>query len=156
MVKVVPLFWLNIIQWINAIICVSDRSAAKPIPNSLAESCCSKNGLYGLSKEFCEKKESLNGASGTTGCHTNCGEIKMVVNPSKTSKFMKIGCYESWNQGWTCLNSDMSELDLTDYTHIHYDFGNFDSNNNVAFDSYASSQNFKKLKEVKKILSLGG
>lgn len=62
----------------------------------------------------------------------------MVVGP-KPSEFKRVGYYESWNQGWRCMNKGVKKLDLRGYTHVHFAFGDF-SGGRVVFDEYASSQ----------------
>tara|TARA_R110002003_G_scaffold325_2_gene18774 strand:- start:5750 stop:6331 length:582 start_codon:yes stop_codon:yes gene_type:complete len=93
-----------------------------------------------------------------TTCVSNCGnEIKQNSGPP--AAFQRIGYYESWNLGRECLwlkaknaNTDGS------YTHIHWGFIEIDSTTfkPVIVDKYQQWADFKKLKDVKKIISFGG
>lgn len=65
--------------WVNTIICVSEGTPPRPIPNPLSEcgplapgdkydsecplkACCSKDGFCGLTEGFCSTKDSPTGA----------------------------------------------------------------------------------------------
>jgi GH18 family chitinase len=93
-----------------------------------------------------------------TTCISNCGnEIKQNSGPP--AAFQRIGYYESWNLGRDCLwlkaknaNTDGS------YTHMHWGFIEIDSKTfkPVIVDKYKQWDDFKKLKNMKRIISFGG
>ncbi|KAJ2665579.1 hypothetical protein IWW48_000030 [Coemansia sp. RSA 1200] len=153
-------------------ICVSPGTPPRPTPDPKAEcgplapgdkynsecplkACCSQFGYCGLTSDFCAKKNSTTGSPGTTGCLSNC-DIKFVKS-DPPSEFIRVGYYESWNQGWPCLKSNIDDLDLGKFTHVHFSFGDIDGSLQPTFDKYAQSQweRFKKISK-RKIISFGG
>ncbi|KAB5562953.1 glycoside hydrolase family 18 protein [Coniochaeta sp. 2T2.1] len=91
-------------------------------------------------------------------CISNCGnEIKKNSGPP--ANFSRIGYYESWNMGWKCLwlKAENANTDGT-YTHIHWGFADIDPTSwtLVINDTYKQWGAFKRLTNVKRIVSLGG
>ncbi|KAJ2567329.1 hypothetical protein IW140_004542 [Coemansia sp. RSA 1813] len=153
-------------------VCVSPGTPPRPTPDPDAEcgplapgdkynsecplkACCSQFGYCGLTSEFCAKKDSTTGAPGTTGCLSNC-DIEFVKS-GPPSQFISVGYYESWNQGWPCLKSNVDELNLDKYTHVHFSFADIDASLQPTLDTFATAQwsRFKKISK-RKIVSFGG
>ncbi|CAI6236404.1 unnamed protein product [Periconia digitata] len=119
--------------------------------------CCNKWGNCGTTDEFCLLTPSKTGAPGTTGCISNCG--RDIVKGSPPATKMKVGYYESWNFDRKCLNMPVTSIP-SDYTHIHFAFVS------VSASTYKLTipdertlkefEEFKKMKNVKRIISLGG
>ncbi|KAF2078308.1 hypothetical protein CYY_000400 [Polysphondylium violaceum] len=151
-------------------ICVSPGSSPRPAVDPKAECgpsaknynstcplnvCCSEFGYCGTTKEFCEKKNSPTNAPGTMGCLSNC-ETGYQPTSGPPEQFLKIGYYESWASKRDCLNMDISNLDQTLYSHIHYAFGIITPDQKILIEDSTTFEKFKSLKSVKKILSFGG
>ncbi|KAL6712340.1 hypothetical protein ACN47E_000217 [Coniothyrium glycines] len=128
------------------------------------KACCSNWGFCGPFPEHCDIHAPEGGGPGAklpefrTTCVSNCGnEIKKNGGPP--AAFQRIGYYESWNMGRDCLwlKSKNSNTDGT-YTHIHWGFIEIDSSSwkPVIVDKHQQWADFKKLKDVKKIISFGG
>ncbi|KAJ2559757.1 hypothetical protein EV175_000189 [Coemansia sp. RSA 1933] len=119
------------------------------------KACCSQFGYCGISYKFCSKKDSTTGAPGTTGCLSNC-DIKFIKS-DPPSEVISVGYYESWNQGWSCMRSNVNELNLDKYTHVHFAFADIDTSLQPTLDTFASSQwdRFKSINK-RKIISFGG
>jgi GH18 family chitinase len=119
------------------------------------KACCNSWGQCGLADDFCKITNSkLN--PGVSGCQDNC-DISFVKGSAPAS-FTKVGYYETWNQKWPCLNARIRDIDLSDYTHIHYSFADILPDYTIYLDPLASDQfnDFKSLSGVKKIVSFGG
>ncbi|KAF2132617.1 carbohydrate-binding module family 24 protein [Dothidotthia symphoricarpi CBS 119687] len=128
------------------------------------KACCSNWGFCGPFPEHCDIHAPEGGGPGAklpnfrTTCVSNCGnEIKKNGGPP--TAFQRIGYYESWNLNRDCLwlkaknaNTDGS------YTHIHWGFLEIDSKTfkPVVVDKHKQWADFKKLKDVKRIVSFGG
>lgn len=70
---------------------------------------------------------------------------------------MRVAYFEAWNLDRPCLTMDVTQIDTSQYTHIHFAFANITSS--FAIDiSGAQDQfdGFKALTGVKRILSFGG
>ncbi|KAM3064854.1 hypothetical protein ACMFMF_011694 [Clarireedia jacksonii] len=123
--------------------------------------CCDIWGQCGITDKFCTNSTSSTGAPGTAadggnGCISNCG-TRIVIGDAP-AEFRKIGYFEGFEDTRLCLNMDVSEIDTSNYTHIHLGFaqitGDFDVNTTVIqdqFDSFVTN-----VTGVKKILSFGG
>lgn len=165
--------WFGCDNLQTGLICLSPGTPPRPTPNPTAQcgplapdtlynttcplnACCSAYGYCGITQEFCQTKQSLTNAPGTTGCLSNC-DIKYIQGEAPAS-LIHVGYYESWNQGWSCSNARLTDIDLSNYTHIHYAFSDIDSNFNIMMDNFARDQfeDFKALSNVKKIISVGG
>jgi GH18 family chitinase len=119
------------------------------------KACCNSWGQCGLSDDFCKITDpSLN--PGVSGCQDNC-DISYVKG-SAPANFVKVGYYETWNQKWPCLNTRIRDIDLSNYTHVHYSFADILPDYTIYLDQYAKEQftDFKSLSGVKKIISFGG
>ncbi|KAJ5647453.1 hypothetical protein N7490_003825 [Penicillium lividum] len=134
----------------------SDIADLNPCP---LNACCNIWGQCGITKDFCI--DTNTGAPGTAkkdtyGCISNCGMD--VVKGSGTGA-IKIAYYEGYNLKRDCLFQDASQIDTSQFTHVHFGFGTLTSDFDVETGDVLSSYNFgefKKISGVKKILSFGG
>ncbi|KAJ6140241.1 hypothetical protein N7471_006727 [Penicillium samsonianum] len=134
----------------------SDISDLNPCP---LNACCNIWGQCGITKDFCVDTNTGppgTAKKGTYGCISNCG---MDVVKGSGSGAIKIAYYEGYNMKRECLFQDASQIDTSKYTHIHFGFGTLTPSYDVETGDVLSSYNFgefKKLSDVKKILSFGG
>ncbi|KAL4996287.1 hypothetical protein BDV10DRAFT_187234 [Aspergillus recurvatus] len=123
--------------------------------------CCDIWGQCGITAEYCKNSTGPTDNPGTApkgqnGCISNCG-TKVISNPYTANNFMKIGYYESWNYDRPCLNLRVADIDVTEYTHIHWGFADITDDFNVTInDTYNQWDDFKSMPQVRKILSFGG
>ncbi|PGH08766.1 hypothetical protein AJ79_05865 [Helicocarpus griseus UAMH5409] len=126
------------------------------------KSCCDVWGFCGVTEEFCTPTPADTGAPGTAkpgtnGCISNCGtDIVNKDDPPKT--FRRVGYFQAWNANRPCLHMDVTEIDTTELTHIHFAFATVTEDFKVTiagvqeqFDKYVSMST-----KAKKILSFGG
>ncbi|KAK5799831.1 hypothetical protein VI817_002043 [Penicillium citrinum] len=121
--------------------------------------CCNIWGQCGITKDFCV--DTNTGAPGTAkegtyGCISNCG---MDVVKGSGSGAIKIAYYEGYNMKRDCLFQDASQIDTSQYTHIHFGFGTLTPTFDVETGDELSTYNFGEFKQItgaKKILSFGG
>ncbi|THC88729.1 hypothetical protein EYZ11_011829 [Aspergillus tanneri] len=134
----------------------SDIANLNPCP---LNACCNIWGQCGITKDFCI--DTNTGAPGTAepgtyGCISNCG---MDVVKGDGTGAIKIAYYEGYCLSRECLFQDASQIDTSQYTHIHFGFGtltpSFDVETGDALSSYQFGE-FKRISGAKKILSFGG
>lgn len=123
--------------------------------------CCDIWGQCGITTEFCTETTSTTGAPGTAanntnGCISNCG-TQIYVGP-EPSEYFAIGYFEGYDiLQRTCLTPLITDIDTTNYTHIHMSFAtlNPDYSFNVSTieDQLGAFQN---LVGVKRVISVGG
>jgi GH18 family chitinase len=122
--------------------------------------CCDIWGQCGTYPEFCTATNSTTGAPGTAapgsnGCISNCGVN--VVYGSAPAEFASIGYFEAFNGERPCLNMAASQIDQSRYTHVHYAFGNINSDFSVDDGGFTDQFNeFLNLTSVKRIVTFGG
>lgn len=130
-------------------------SSLNPCP---LRACCDIWGQCGTTEDFCV--DTNTGApgtarTGTNGCISNCGTN--IVMSSKPASFMSVGYFEAFNVERPCLNMDITQVDKSKYTHIHYAFGEIGYNYTVSANRYYSQFSaFTQLTGVKRIISFGG
>ncbi|KAK3398714.1 hypothetical protein B0T20DRAFT_411850 [Sordaria brevicollis] len=121
--------------------------------------CCNIWGQCGINKDFCV--DTNTGAPGTAkngtfGCISNCGTD--IVKGSGSGD-IKIAYFEAYNFGRECLYQDVSQIDTSAYTHIHFAFATLTPDYEVevgdVFSRYQFSE-FKRVRGAKRILSFGG
>ncbi|KAJ3573148.1 hypothetical protein NPX13_g4807 [Xylaria arbuscula] len=111
--------------------------------------CCNVWGQCGATDDFCVKSPSDTGAPGTT-------------KPGKSScsapdQTLRVGYFEAWNLNRPCLTMDVTQIDTTKYTHIHFAFANITSTFTIDISgSQDQFDSFKALTGVKRIISFGG
>ncbi|KGO58768.1 Glycoside hydrolase, superfamily [Penicillium expansum] len=175
--------------YVNNIICLSEGNA--PMPASLANAecgpqvpgtltpargtnistlnecplnaCCDVWGQCGTTSDFCINTGT--GApgtakNGTNGCISNCGTA--IVQSDKPATYRKVGFYEGFNLQRPCLYQDVSQIDLSAYTHIYFAFGALSSSyevqipNGTATGTTYEFDLFKQIVGTTRILSIGG
>jgi hypothetical protein len=128
------------------------------------KACCSNWGFCGVFPAHCDIHKPEGGGPGSkekgyqNTCVSSCSnEIKKGSDPPKV--FQRIGYYESYNFERECLwlKSKNANTDGT-YTHMHWAFANIDPNSwkLVINDKAKQWEDFKKLKDMKRIVSIGG
>lgn len=147
-------------------ICLSDGNPPKPTPDPKAEcgplapgdlynkecplnACCSEFGFCGLTKDFCEKKNSDTNAPGTTGCFSNCGYGS--VPSGQSGSFQRI---TYWLDAEGKMAMDPKNLLGGNYDKVHYAFVDIKSDLSID-DSKISKSSFLSISQ-KKIASFGG
>lgn len=125
--------------------------------------CCDTWGQCGTTSEFCINTST--GApgtakNGTNGCISNCGTA--IVQSDKPATYRKVGFYEGYNLQRPCLYQDVSQIDLSAYTHVYFAFGVLSSayevqipNGTATGTTYEFNQ-FKQLTGTTRVLSIGG
>ncbi|RAH55255.1 chitinase [Aspergillus piperis CBS 112811] len=121
--------------------------------------CCNIWGQCGITADFCV--DTNTGAPGTAepgtyGCISNCG---MDVVKGSGSGDVKIAYYEGYCLSRKCLFQDASQIDTSQYTHLHFGFGTLTDSWEVETGDTLSTYNFGEFKRItgaKRILSIGG
>lgn len=123
------------------------------------KACCNVWGQCGLTDDFCTYSPSKSGAPGTSalrnGCVSNCGrELKKGPAPDKK---MKVAYFEAWNGNRPCLHMDVTDIDTSAYTHIHFAFAEVTRDFKVDISKVQKQfDKFKAMDGIKKIISFGG
>ena len=126
--------------------------------------CCSNWGYCGIFAQHCEVHAPEGGAPGATlpgyqnTCISNCG-TQIVQNGGAPTSFSRIGYYESWNMDRSCLRLGAKNANTDgSYTHIHWAFAEIDPQTwkPIIKDPYKQWADFKALKGVKRVVSIGG
>ncbi|KAI9374889.1 glycoside hydrolase superfamily [Aspergillus egyptiacus] len=133
-------------------------AALNPCP---LNACCNTLGECGVSPDFCIYEEGPTGNPGTArpgqkGCISNCG-MDILDNSEAPAEFMKIGYYQSFNFQRPCLTLHAADIDVDDYSHIHWAFATINSTFHIGInDTYQQWPDFLALDGVKRIISFGG
>ncbi|KAJ5156895.1 glycoside hydrolase family 18 protein [Penicillium canariense] len=123
--------------------------------------CCNIWGQCGITAEYCANVTGPTGNPrtapiGHNGCISNCG-TDIISNPYSSGSPYKIGYYESWNFDRNCLNMRIGDIDVTEYSYIHWAFTSIGDDFSVIInDTYNQWDSFKSMLQVNKILSFGG
>ncbi|KFY44344.1 hypothetical protein V494_01528 [Pseudogymnoascus sp. VKM F-4513 (FW-928)] len=123
--------------------------------------CCDVWGYCGTTPEFCTKTPADTGAPGTAkpntnGCISNCG-MDIINNSSPPASFIRVGYFEGWNANRPCLTADITKIDKSGLTHIHFAFATVTADWKISVsDVQDQFTKFTKITGVKKILSFGG
>lgn len=132
-------------------------AALNPCP---LNACCDIWGQCGITPTYCTNHTGPTGNPGTApphenGCISHCGtSIKNKVSPTS---FSKIGYYESWNFDRSCLNLRAGDINVGDYTHVHWAFAEITDTFDVKInDTYSQWDSFMNLTYAKRIVSFGG
>ncbi|KAL4733816.1 hypothetical protein BDV11DRAFT_175333 [Aspergillus similis] len=122
--------------------------------------CCDIWGQCGTTAEFCTISQSTTGAPGTAaegqnGCISNCGTD--IIISGTPSEIFTIGYFEGFDWSRPCLTMSISEVDTSDYTHIHFAFATINTDYTLNITSIQGQLPFfSALSDVKRILSVGG
>ena len=126
-------------------------SSLNPCP---LNACCSQWGRCGPTAEHCAV--SGTGAPGTTGCISNCG-TEIVNNETPPSESMSVAYFQAYNRERPCLNMDVTSVDKSTYTHIHFSFATLTQDYEVNITSVQYQfVKFTQMTGIKKILAFGG
>ncbi|KAG8630143.1 hypothetical protein KVT40_001762 [Elsinoe batatas] len=127
-------------------------SALNPCP---LKACCSAYGYCGTTAEFCTPSITAN--SSKAGCISNCGTdiisaSETVTNPSR------IAYFQAYNENRPCLHMQVTNIDKTRYTHVHYSFAALTRDDFRVDTSLVNSQlrALIDLRGIKRIITLGG
>ncbi|EKV10555.1 glycoside hydrolase family 18 protein [Penicillium digitatum] len=122
--------------------------------------CCDVWGQCGTTAGFCTNTGTGapgTAARGTNGCISNCGTNIVLSSPPAT--YRSVGFYEGFNLQRPCLFQDISQLDISAYTHIYFSFGVLSSSYVVQIPDTTTTYEFNLFKQIngaKRILSIGG
>ncbi|KAJ6445148.1 Lysine--tRNA ligase [Purpureocillium lavendulum] len=122
--------------------------------------CCNTWGHCGTTDEFCT--DTGTGAPGTAkpgtnGCISNCGTKIVKGNPP--SQYRSVGYYEGFQFKRNCLFQDALQIDESQYTHLHFGFGDISQDYQISIGDDMMKyefNNFRYIRGPKKILSFGG
>ncbi|KAJ5442294.1 Peptidoglycan-binding Lysin subgroup [Penicillium cf. griseofulvum] len=135
----------------------TDIAGLNPCPLNV---CCNIWGQCGITKDFCVKDLAETGAPGTSktqnGCVASCG-LDVVNNDDPPASWAHVAYYEAFNKDRPCLHMDVTDIDTTKFTHIHFAFANITEDFQV--DVSDSKEQFDKMKGmsgIKRIISFGG
>ncbi|POR39187.1 Uncharacterized protein TPAR_00621, partial [Tolypocladium paradoxum] len=136
-----------------------DISTLNPCPLNV---CCNIWGFCGTSDDFCVSSPADSGAPGTSkpgknGCVASCGNA-IKNNDEPPGKFIRVGYFEAWNHKRKCMTMDVTRIDTSNLTHVHFAFGGLTKDFKVSMDGVEDQ--FIKFKDWKtdasKVLSFGG
>ncbi|KAL5360965.1 hypothetical protein BJX96DRAFT_151156 [Aspergillus floccosus] len=134
----------------------SDIAELNPCP---LNACCNIWGQCGINQDFCI--DTNTGSPGTAepgsyGCISNCG---MDVVQGDGTGAIQLGYYQGYCFNRDCLYQDAGQIDTSKFTHLHFGFGLMNDNYDVNVGDEMSEyqfEAFKRLPNVKRILSMGG
>ncbi|KAK3934190.1 hypothetical protein QBC46DRAFT_300262 [Diplogelasinospora grovesii] len=134
-----------------------DISTLNPCP---LNACCDVWGQCGTTAEFCTNTSTGapgTAAPGTNGCISNCGTN--IVRSAAPAVFRNIAYFEGFSLSRPCLYQDATQIDASQYTHLHYAFGTLTADYQVQISDVLSTYEFEKFKNIvgpARILSFGG
>ncbi|KAJ5415834.1 hypothetical protein N7465_004529 [Penicillium sp. CMV-2018d] len=122
--------------------------------------CCNTFGHCGTTAEFCT--DTNTGAPGTAkvgtnGCISHCG--MGIVKGNAPTEFRSIGYYEGYQFKRNCLYQDITQVDHSKYTHLHFGFADISSDYEISINDKTTNyqfHNFKYISGPKRIVSFGG
>ncbi|ORY57858.1 killer toxin alpha/beta [Pseudomassariella vexata] len=123
--------------------------------------CCNIWGQCGINSDFCVLKRGPSNNPGTSppgknGCVSNCG-LDIVNTSKKPPNYGRVGYYESWSWSRPCLRMNARDANTLGYSIIHWAFANIGPDYTVVInDTYKQWNQFKKIPDVKKVVSFGG
>ena len=135
----------------------TDLADLNPCPLNV---CCNVWGQCGITKEFCAKDLADTGAPGTSktqnGCVSSCG-LNIVNNDEPPASWSHVAYYEAFNKDRPCLHMDVTDIDTTKFTHIHFAFANITDDFQVdVSDVEEQFERLKGMSGIKRIVSFGG
>jgi chitinase len=120
--------------------------------------CCSTGNQCGTAVEYCTITKSTTGSPGTAGCISNCGR-DIINNQVRPATFMSVGYFQPGAANRPCLRMDITRINTTQYTHIHYAFATITNDLRISVDSVNDFPDqwakFLRLQGVKRIVSFG-
>lgn len=139
----------------------TDGKALKDLNPCPLNVCCNVWGQCGLTDDFCVPNPADTGAPGTSkpgknGCIASCG-MEITNNANPPAQFRKIAYFEAWNKNRPCLHMDVTDIDKTKFTHVHFAFPDITAD--FKPDVSKLQEQFDKFKDmtgIKRIVSFGG
>jgi GH18 family chitinase len=150
--------------------CGPQKEGTQPPPSGVAlkdlnpcplSVCCNIWGQCGTTEDFCIESPADTGAPGTSqplknGCISNCG-MDIINNAVPPASFARVAYFEAWNQNRRCLNMDVTQIDKTKFTHIHFAFGDITPDYRIDVSKVqAQFDLMKSMTGIKRIISFGG
>ncbi|KAF7337316.1 Glycoside hydrolase family 18 protein [Mycena sanguinolenta] len=133
----------------------TNLSTLNPCP---LNACCDIWGQCGTTSDFCTPSSTGapgTAAPGTNGCISNCGTE--IISSSPPAEFRRVAYFEAFNIQRPCLTMDVTQIDTTQYTHVHFAFLDITSTFDVDTSQFQDQFNkFVKLTGIKRIASFGG
>ncbi|KAJ6450604.1 class V chitinase-like protein [Mycena sanguinolenta] len=133
----------------------ANLSALNPCP---LNACCDIWGQCGTTSDFCTPSSTGapgTAALGTNGCISNCGTE--IISGSPPAEFRRVAYFEAFNIQRPCLNMDITQIDTTKYTHVHFAFLDITSTFDVDTSQFQDQFNkFVKLTGIKRVASFVG
>lgn len=123
--------------------------------------CCNVWGQCGTTEDFCIESPADTGAPGTSkpgenGCISNCG-TDIANNEETPASFAHVAYFETFNQERPCLHMNVTDIDTTKYTHIHFSFASITDDFQVdVSDVQDQFDMLKGMSGIKRIVSFGG
>lgn len=141
----------------NASVALADMN---PCP---LNACCNTWGQCGITPEYCDGLLDPSANPGTNpagkiGCISNCDTwIPFPQRQKPPQEFKTVAYYESWNWDRPCLNLRADNIDITQYSHLHWGFATVDSSFHVLVnDTFNQWHRFTSLGGINRIVSIGG
>jgi chitinase len=123
--------------------------------------CCDIWGQCGNAPTFCTASLAFSGAPGTAasgenGCISNCGLD--IVSSDSVAETYTVGYSEGFNVDRDCLVMDVTEINTTAYTHVHFAFSNISDEYTISLAGSSAAQwdDFYTMSGIKHVLSFGG
>ncbi|KAL2814551.1 hypothetical protein BDW59DRAFT_167109 [Aspergillus cavernicola] len=94
-------------------------------------------------------------ANGTNGCISNCGTD--IIQSGAPDESFKVGYFEGYDLSRPCIQTRITDMDLSPYTHIHMSFATLNSDFSFNISTIKEQMaDFAVLDGVKRIISVGG
>ncbi|CAG8109170.1 unnamed protein product, partial [Penicillium nalgiovense] len=162
--------------WVDSIICLSKGNPPMPAPMANAvcgpqkpgteapkdttnitnlnpcplNACCNVWGQCGTTDDFCTVTSTGAPGSakkGTNGCISNCGTE--IVRGSAPDVVRRIAYFEGYSMSSRdCLYQDASQIDGSQYTHLHFGFGELTADYQIKFQDVLTEYQFKQFLRV--------
>ncbi|KAH7006864.1 hypothetical protein EDB80DRAFT_880387 [Ilyonectria destructans] len=117
------------------------------------KSCCNFWGHCGTTAEFCTPASK--GVPVSQGCISNCGTDIIKISPP--AQFKKLVYFEGFNPSRKCLKIDVSQIDQSKYTRVHFALIDVKSNFHIhTTKTQYQWGRFKTLETMMEIVSFGG
>ncbi|KAK2760814.1 hypothetical protein FQN54_002052 [Arachnomyces sp. PD_36] len=120
--------------------------------------CCTIWGQCGTTDVFCTATGDSPGdvKPGTNGCISNCG-TEIVNNDEGPETFRSIAYFEAFNGDRSCLYMDVTDIDTSQHTHLHFSFIDLTSSFGVSTKSVqAQFDKLLKIEGISRIAVFGG
>jgi chitinase len=83
--------------------------------------------------------------------------MNVTNNNNPPANFRKIAYFEAWNEDRECLHMDITDIDTSKYTHVHFAFPDITADFKPDISKLQKQfDKLKKLTGIKRIVSFGG